>query len=72
MNRFMFAAENFMRTVGVGYRAVINRSQEKIKNAAIFDHSMESGSTYYSGKRTSRQDHRLQNELYDKSGYRRR
>ena len=72
MNRFMFAIENFMRNVGAGYRAIINRNQDRIKNAVIFDYNIEKTSKKYSGKRTTHYDRKAQNEFYERIGYRRK
>jgi len=72
MNGFMFAVENFMRNVGAGCRAIINRKQDKIKNAVIFDYNIEKTTKKYPGKKTTHYNRNAQNDFYERIGYRRR
>lgn len=41
MNKFMFAIENIITTVNIGRKAILNRSQNIIKNSVIFYHTID-------------------------------
>lgn len=47
MNKFMFALENLLTTAGLGYKAVVNRSQDVIKNKVMFYQAIDNNSTNY-------------------------
>lgn len=35
MIRIMFCVDNIIKTINVGYKAIINQQQDKIKNSAV-------------------------------------
>lgn len=57
MNKFMFAIENFINTAGLGYKAVVNRNQDAIRDRVVLYHTINSNESNYflrnSNKKTS-------------------
>lgn len=57
MNKFMFAIENFINTAGLGFKAVVTRNQDAIRNRVVLYHTIDSNESNYflrnSNKKTS-------------------
>ncbi len=51
MRNIMFCMDNIFRTIGIGGKAFINRSQDRIKNSAILYNNISFNNDVYSGKK---------------------
>ncbi len=57
MNKLMFAINNLINIINIGYKGIINRNQDFIKGRVIFYHDIDKNSTYYYDK-TSKKDNK--------------
>jgi len=65
MNKFMFAIENIITTINAGGKAILNRSQNIIKNRVIFFHTIDEPVTKFEIENEKLYDRKEATGFYD-------
>ena len=65
MNKFMFAIENIITTINTGRKALLNRSQDMIKDRVIFYHTIDEQVKKFQTKDKKMYDRKEATGFYD-------
>ncbi len=58
MNKLMFAINNFVNIINIGYKGIINRNQDLIKDKIIFYQDIDKSTTYFYNKNINRKNNK--------------
>ena len=58
MNKIMIAINNFVNIINIGYKGIINRNQDLIKDKIIFYQDIDKSTTYFYNKNKKKKNNK--------------